>query len=68
MAGWTGKDGDAKLENASATLDAFTTSYANATGMTKTKAKQDRIPQIKKNQKSNETKVFNLKQEKGPKK
>ena len=68
LAGWTGKDGDAKLENASATLDAFTTSYANATGMTKTKAKQDRIPQIKKNQKSNETKVFNLKQEKGPKK
>lgn len=68
LAGWTGKDGDVKLENAIATLDAFTTSYANATGMTKTKAKQDRIPQIKKNQKSNETKVFNLKQEKGPKK
>ena len=67
LAGWTGKDGDAKLENASATLDAFTTSYANATGMTKERAKKDRIPQIKKNQKSNETKVFTLKQEKGPK-
>lgn len=66
LAGW--KDGDGKRETASATLDAFTTSYANATGMTKERAKKDRIPQIKKNQKSNETKVFTLKQEKGPKK
>ena len=66
MAGW--KDGDGKRETAAATLDAFTTSYANATGMTKERAKKDRIPQIKKNQKSNETKVFTLKQEKGPKK
>lgn len=57
-----------KLKTATATLDAFTTSYANATGMTKERAKKDRIPQIKKNQKSNETKVFTLKQEKGPKK
>lgn len=67
LAGWTGKDGDVKLENAIATLDAFTASYANATGMTIAKAEKDLIPQIKKNQKSNETKVFNLKQEKGPK-
>ena len=36
--------------------------------MTKERAKKDRIPQIKKNQKSNETKVFTLKQEKDPKK
>lgn len=66
LAGW--EDGDGKRETAAATLDAFTTSYANATGMTKERAKKDRIPQIKKNQKSNETKVFTLKQEKGPKK
>ncbi len=59
---------DEKFENATATLKSFTTSYANAVGITVDKAMEDRIPQIKKNQKSNETKVFNLKQEKGPKK
>lgn len=57
-----------KLKTATATLDAFTTSYANATGMTKERAEKDRIPQIKTNQKSNETRVFTLKQKKGPKK
>ena len=59
---------DNKLKTATATLDAFTTSYANATGMTKERAKKDRIPEIKTNQKSNETRVFTLKQKKGPKK
>lgn len=59
---------DNKLKTATETLDAFTTSYANATGMNKERAKKDRIPEIKTNQKSNETRVFTLKQKRGPKK
>lgn len=52
----------------SGALKAFRTSYANATGIDDDVVETHRISEIKKNQKSNETKVFNLKQEKGPNK
>ena len=57
---------DDQYKTAATKLNAFTTSYANSTNQTVEDAKQDRIPQIKKNQKSNETKLFTLKQKKGP--
>lgn len=50
----------------SGALDAYFTSYANAAGISKKTATSHRISDIKKNQKSSETEVFNLKQEKGP--
>lgn len=58
---------DAGLRVDNGALEAFRTSYANANGISENVVRGQRIPQIKTTQKSNETKLFKLQQERGPK-
>ena len=55
------------IEDKAGALDAYRVSYANALGISKDEASKHRNGQLKVNQKSNETKKFNLQQKKGGK-